>query len=146
MLTRANHILTSARSWLIGAAVAVGASFALDYMQIQAAAEAMLSALQGAPRADASDALILAAQSQISSLLFWTGAAMALFALALSCRDVAREGLPWNRDDAVGTDHPIKTPRFQPLAGQNEIIKETQPANDTRAPLRRAIGSLFDDG
>lgn len=88
-------------------------------------------------------ALALPAETAISSLLFWTGMAMGLFAVAISFREVARDVLPWGKDEAAKDNGPTQTRRFQPLAGQSEIIEDLRPANEPRAPLRRAFGALF---
>lgn len=88
-------------------------------------------------------ALALPEDTAISGLLFWTGIAMGLFAVAISFRDVAREVLPWGKDDVATDNGSTKTRRFQPLAGQGEIIEDLRPANEPRAPIRRAFGALF---
>ncbi len=88
-------------------------------------------------------ALALPEDTAISGLLFWTGIAMGLFAVSISFRDVAREVLPWGKDDVATDNGPTKTRRFQPLAGQGEIIEDLRPANEPRAPIRRAFGALF---
>lgn len=81
-------------------------------------------------------------ESPISRLLFWTGVAMALFAVALSFRVVARDVLPWAQDSGEGTAG-TQTRRFQPLAPQGELQDDHAPANDAGAPHRRGFGSLF---
>lgn len=88
-------------------------------------------------------ALALPEETPIASLLFWTGVAMGLFALAISLRDVARVVFPWKAVEEDSSAGPATTRRFQPLAPQGEILEETRPANEARAPLRRAIGALF---
>ncbi|MEL7345239.1 MAG: hypothetical protein AAFN59_10325 [Pseudomonadota bacterium] len=121
----------SARLIVKGALAADGGSVSQTFYAVQAFADGRAGALA------------LPEETPISALLFWTGIAMGLFAVALSFRDVAREVFPWSKDDANADTGATKTRRFQPLAGQGEIIEDVQPANEGRAPLRRAFGALF---